>query len=279
MAQQSPGSPRAHIVLPVRRPGDSALETLATLLAVLMFWQLAATVARDPLRLPGPIDVLSSLRVIGAPMALHGVQTWSRVILGLLIGIAVGPPIGRALRTRRLFAVVGVPLLEMLRPIPPVALAPFLILWFQGSYAAQVGLIAYATAMTLAVGSYAAVGNVNPEYIRAALSLGADKRRIIREVISPAIQPELVGSIRIAAALAFAVAVVAELLGAQSGLGYLIMVSRRVLGTPTIILAVIVIGLESWVTDAVIRRLSTRRLRWVKEASTAVELASGGGER
>jgi ABC-type nitrate/sulfonate/bicarbonate transport system permease component len=237
----------------------------------LVGWTLLAGLVGDPLKLPGPLLVVESMGRVGPELARHAAMTWLRVCLGLLAGFVVGVAWGFLLRTSKAAAFLGTPILEMLRPVPAVALVPFFILWLGISLLSQVTLVAYAVTMTMAVGTFGALGNVNPEYIRAGLCLGSSTWGIVRRVLWPAILPELVSSVRIAAGLAFAVAIVSEFMGAQSGLGFLIMIARRVLRTETIVLAVVVLGLEAWFTDVSIRRLATARLKWFRVASSAVQ--------
>ena len=106
--------------------------------------------------------------------------------------------------------------------------------------------------------------NVPPIYVRAASSLGADPRTIYRTVVVPAIIPSLVSGWRVAAALAFALTVAAELMGAQSGLGFLVMVARRSLQTDVILLSVIILSIEAWFVDRAIRVLSNRVTPWME---------------
>lgn len=258
--------------LKILDPGqrEQLVGFISALLLILAGWHFGATVADDPLKYPNPLSVVESIQRVGFQLLHHGGETWLRVLLALISGVLVGVPLGLLLRVSKLAAFVGLPAVELLRPVPPVALVPFLILWFGVSYTGQILLIAYAAGMTMVVGTYGAIGNINPAFLRAALCLGANSRRLVAEVIAPAIIPELLASLRIAAALSFAVAIVAEFMGAQSGLGFLIMVARRVLRTETIVLCVIAIGLESWLTDLVLRSLARRLTRWFRPASSAV---------
>jgi ABC-type nitrate/sulfonate/bicarbonate transport system permease component len=115
------------------------------------------------------------------------------------------------------------------------------------------------------------VQSVPPIYIRAASSLGAPTGAIYRTVIRPAIMPSLVSGFRIAAALAFALGVSAEFMGAQSGIGFLIMLNRRQLNTDVILLGIIIIGLESFGVDWIIRRVSRYACRWSETPVTALQ--------
>ena len=155
-----------------------------------------------------------------------------------------------------------VPLVEGLRPIPPVALIPFIILWFGIGDSGKIVLGGVSCLMVMLVNTIVSSRNVRPVYMRAARSLGASENMVYRTVILRAIVPELVSGLRIGAALAFAVVVAAEMIGAEAGLGRLIMLASRTLDTPVILLGTIVIGLEAFALDRLIRGWSARLTSW-----------------
>ena len=115
-------------------------------------------------------------------------------------------------------------------------------------------MILLGTFMIMVVNTYEAVINVNPIYVRAAESLGADKFSIYRTVVVPAIMPSLAAGLRISSALSFTLVVASEFMGAQSGLGYMIMSARRTLTTETIFLGCLIFGIVSTIIDFGIRK-------------------------
>ena len=177
-------------------------------------------------------------------------------MIGILIGLLMS-------RSRIVYAILDT-VIEALRPVPPIALIPFFILWFGIGNFGKVLLSGLGCLMVLVVNTAVAVRNVPPIYVRAAASLGADSRTIYRTVVVPAIVPSLVSGWRVAAALAFALTVAAELMGAQSGLGFLVMVARRSLQTDVILLSVIILSIEAWFVDRAIRVLSNRVTPWME---------------
>jgi len=121
--------------------------------------------------------------------------------------------------------------------------------------------------MVMAINAIVAAGNVPPVYVRAARSLGATQNDVYRTVILPAIVPQLVSGLRIGAALAFAIVVAAEFMGAREGIGALIMLASRTLNTPVVLLGTIVIGLEAFLIDRTIRWFSSRVTSWAERAT------------
>ncbi len=188
--------------------------------------------------------------------------TWYRVLAGLLIGSILGIVLGIFITWNQYFEAVVDPIIEIIRPIPPIALTPFFILWLGLGNIGQFLLIALGCFMVVVVSTVSAIRNVNVVYIRAAKSLGAKTVDVYRSVLIPAILPALSSAIRVSAATGFGLTVAAEYLGAQGGLGYLIRNARVTLDTGTILLAAILLGLLSLLTDFIIRKLFNYLTRW-----------------
>ena len=118
--------------------------------------------------------------------------------------------------------------------------------------------------MVMVVSTIEAVRNVPRIYIQAARSLGTEQDHIYRTVILPAIVPELIAGWRVALALAFGLMAAAEMMGAQEGIGFMIMVARRSLNTPTILLGIIIIGIEAALADRLLHFFTRRLTRWTE---------------
>ncbi|WP_157984025.1 ABC transporter permease [Nesterenkonia muleiensis] len=177
---------------------------------------------------------------------------------GSTLGVAVGLMMAR---TWWVMAALN-PLIEAIRPIPPVALIPFVILWFGIGDDGKIFLGALACFMVMVVNTTVAVTNVPPVYVQAARSLGSNTGFVYRRVILPAIIPEILSGFRIGCALAFAVVVAAEFLGADLGIGRLIMQASRTLNTSTVLLGTASIAVMAVLLDLLISRLSRYITRW-----------------
>lgn len=219
---------------------------------------------------PSPAWVQEAIDSLGVNLLYHSWNTLWRVVLGWGIGIVSGIWMGlRMTRSETVYAIAN-PIIEAIRPIPPIALIPFFIIWFGIGWSGQVILIALGCFMVMTVNTFVAVNNVPPIYIRAASALGASKAKIYRTIIRPAILPDLISGFRIAAALAFGVGIAAEFMGAQSGLGFMIMVARRTLNTNTILLGIIIIGIESFLFDQAIKSISHYLIRWNESSQDSI---------
>jgi len=217
---------------------------------------------RGSLMFPRPALVRDTFASQWREILSYAFTTWYRVVIGLSLGAALGVTAGLAMTYNRVLYFLIDPVVELIRPIHPVALTPFFILWLGLGNTSQLLLIALGCFMVMAVSTYVSISNISPIYLRAAQSLGASKPHIYRSVVIPAMMPALVGGTRVALASAFALTVAAEYLGAQGGLGFLIRNARTILHTETILLAAMILGLESLVTDQAIRLLFSHFTRW-----------------
>ena len=258
--QQSGNATHARAVDSVRFLG------VATVVTVLAAWYIVTVVMPliPSLFFPSPPDVLRALVELRYSIIQHSLVTLYRVLTSFSVGSMIGILIGLLMSRSRIVYAILDPVIEALRPVPPIALIPFFILWFGIGNFGKVLLSGLGCFMVLVVNTVVAVRNVPPIYVRAAASLGADPRTIYRTVVVPAIVPSLVSGWRVAAALAFALTVAAELMGAQSGLGFLVMVARRSLQTDVILLSVIILSIEAWFVDRAIRVLSNRVTPWME---------------
>jgi len=277
MALRSDSAPEASSVPPVSPASPShaqtggrgrgfawALVSLGTVVVLVITWWLLTTGLGlvKPLYFPAPEEVVKRAGVLGSTLFTDALATFVRVLVSWSVGSALGVVVGLLMvRSRAVFHVI-VPIVEGLRPVPPVALVPFVILWFGIGDSGKLALGGLACFMVMVINTIVSSRNVPPVYKQAARSLGASEGAVYRTVILRAIVPEIVSGLRIGAALAFAVIVAAEMIGAQSGLGRLIMLASRTLDTPVVLLGTIIIGIEAFVLDRAIQAWSSRLTRW-----------------
>lgn len=247
------------------------LSALSLAIALFTWWFLTKDLAgRQKMLYPDPVGLLR----VGADhwISLLGfaMTTWYRVVVGLglggFIGFAFALLMSASVNLERIFD----PFIEILRPIPPIALTPFFILWFGLSDFGQLLLVGLGCFMVVLVSTLAELKNVNPVWVYAAKSLGAKKVHLYLQVYIPAVIPTLVASIRVAAATGFALTVASEYLGAQGGLGFVIRNARTTLETDSILLCALILGLESLATDACIRRIGCFATSWMSRVSREI---------
>ena len=253
-----------------RLPRRRALALrLAAIVAFLVLWSLlsgAVVVLKlfNPIFLPGPWLVLGSVldMAIRGPLWIHLVATLERVAMGFGAGAALGVALGLAAGHLTPVRNVVEPLVEVLRPIPPLALLPMFIVWVGIGEASKIGFITYATFFPIFLTTVTGVRQIDPLLVRAAQSLGARGVALFTRVILPAALPDILTGLRLGVALAFFVIVISEFIGAEHGLGYLINDGRNFFLVPQMLGAAVVLGLLGYAGNGLVRLLERRLTRW-----------------
>jgi ABC-type nitrate/sulfonate/bicarbonate transport system permease component len=160
------------------------------------------------------------------------------------------------------------PIIEFVRPIPPLAFLPMFLVWFGLGEGSKVAFIGYTTFFPMFVAIAAAVLRVDVTLLRAAASLGAGHLDLIRRVIVPAALPGIIVALRLGFALALFVIVGAEFMGADAGLGHLIMEGRTFFVPAQIVMGALVLGLLGSIVNALLLATERRLFRW-REAGVA----------
>ncbi len=215
--------------------------------------------------LPPPEDVVSRLIEIatygfgGTSLSVHLGMSLYRVIVGFAIGAAVGIPLGYAMGLSNWFRGWFDPIVEFMRPIPPLALIPLVIIWFGIGEPGKIVLLFLAALWIMAISARAGVSGVNITKVHAAYSLGASKWQIMRHVIIPNSLPEIFTGARVAMGVCWGTVVAAELVAATEGAGMMIMTAYKFTNTDIVILGIILIGIIGFGID-ILMRLAERKL-------------------
>ena len=152
--------------------------------------------------------------------------------------------------------------MNLLRPIPAIALVPVAIVWFGIGEGSKYFVISYTVFLAVWLNTHAGASNVATTYIRASRSLGASKYREFFEVIIPASAPLIVVGLRLGAALAFLSLVAAELSGASSGIGFRLQDARQFIRTDRMFVGLIELGILGALLDALFVYISSKVVHW-----------------
>jgi NitT/TauT family transport system permease protein/taurine transport system permease protein len=199
--------------------------------------------------------------VASGDLFYHLLDSLRREFVAFLVSLSA-VPLGIAMGWwRRVYDQVN-PVMELLRPIPPLAWIPLSILWFGIGDEQNEFIIFLGMFFPILVNTLMGVRNVDPNLIRASRTLGARQWDVLRRVIFPATLPQLLTGIRIGLGVGWMALVAAELVGANSGLGFMINDARSILRTDIIVVGMLTIGLAGLVIDYTIRAVSRRLLPW-----------------
>ena len=253
-----------------RLPRGRALALrLGAVAAFLALWSIlsgAVVVLKlfNPIFLPGPWLVLGNVldMAVRGQLWVHVAATLERVVLGFGAGAALGVGLGLAAGHLTPIRHVVEPLVELLRPIPPLAMLPMFIVWVGIGETSKVGFITYATFFPIFLTTVTGVRQIDPLLLRAAQSLGARGVGLFTRVILPAALPDILTGLRLGVALAFFVIVISEFIGAEHGLGYLINDGRNFFLVPQMLGAAVMLGLLGYAGSGLVRLLERRLTRW-----------------
>lgn len=191
-----------------------------------------------------------------------------RVLVGFFIGAGLALPLGLAMG-----ATPGVyqffnPLVQVLRPIPPIAFIPLSILWFGLGNPPAIFLITLGAFFPVLMNTIAGVRHVDAIYVRAARNLGANRRTLFLRVMLPAATPYILAGARIGIGTAFIVVIVAEMIAVNNGLGYRILEAREFFWSDKIIAGMFTIGLLGLTLDTGMNALNNHLLKWHRGIDT-----------
>jgi ABC-type nitrate/sulfonate/bicarbonate transport system permease component len=227
-----------------------------------------------PIFVPSPEALLNSFLGMYKLLPKAILTTVSMTLTGFGIGVAFGTISGLAMAYNKTIRDLLGTIFDITRPVPVFALIPLFILWFGIGRGPQIALIALGTSVVLGLTTLEAIRNIPNIYIRAALTLGADRQKIYSSVIVPYIIPHLIGAIRVAAAGSWGLGVAAEFMGSQAGLGYLIILQQTYLRTAGIILLVFIYSALAVIMDLIIAKIEKRITRWTERRSSVGVVAS-----
>lgn len=240
------------------------IQNVAGLILVFGLWFVLSNYTKIPdLYLPSPQEIVACFIKYAADIPGHLLSSMYRIVLGFFIGSCIGIIMGLLIGWNKNIRNVLEPLVEFVRPMPPLALIPLFILWFGIGNKSKVIVIAFGAWVVLVVNTIEAVRNVDPLYIDAAKSLGAKTGDIIRTVLIPAITPEIIAGIRVVAANSFGMCVAAEFMGTEAGFGYMIIEGRRFIMTDLLLVGVLLITISSMIVNFLIKLIEKRLTRWV----------------
>lgn len=222
----------------------------------------------EPLYLPSPEAVIARTgKVLDEGFrgtSLLGHLGWSlfRVVAGFICGAVVGIPLGYAMGLSNWFRGWFDPIVEFMRPVPPLALIPLVIIWAGIGETGKIILLFLAALWIMAIAARSGVSGVNISKVHAAYSLGASKWQIMRYVIIPNSLPEIFTGARVAMGVCWGTVVAAELVAAEKGAGMMIMVASKFQNTDIVILGIILIGVIGFGIDMLMRGAERIMVPW-----------------
>ncbi|NAR58594.1 taurine ABC transporter permease TauC [Acinetobacter haemolyticus] len=247
----------------------SLVLSLSSVISVLVIWYLITALKIVPsLFLPSPQAVwqkfleVSQQGFMKATLWQHLAVSISRVLLALVAAIAIGVPLGLWMGLNKWVRAVLDPLVELLRPIPPLAYLPLLVIWFGIGETTKVLLIFFSILAPVIISSTHGVISHQLNRERAALSLGASQSQVFWHVILPTALPHILTGIRIGLGVGWSTLVASELVAADRGIGFMVQSAAQFLITDTVVLGIIVIAIVAVSFELFLRWLQKQLSPW-----------------
>ncbi|MBT3065588.1 ABC transporter permease [Rhodoferax sp. U11-2br] len=250
------------------------LISATSVVLFLVLWQLSGSLQWvDPLLLPPPSEILATGADLLAngyrqtPLWEHFLTSVGRALLAFSVAILVGVPLGLGMGLSPALAAALNPFVQFLRPLPKIALIPLVIVWFGIGESAKFFLIFISSFLSIVVGAAAAALAVSQARLRAAQTLGASRRQLLTHVVLPNALPELFTSVRLSVGIGWTSLIAAEMVAANSGLGWMVINAGSYLRTDVVLLGIVLLGLAGYVFDWTLVQLQRRYAPWAGKES------------
>lgn len=240
------------------------LGTITVATVLIVYTVISTRPGNNPALIPPPDDVIGALWTNlengNLPAAIGA--SLQRIAMGYAIGTTSAVVIGSIMGWFRTFEYIVDPIIEALRPIPPLAYIPLVLIWFGIGEVSRVFVLSLACFVTCIINVIAGMKEVPKVYVDAASTLGASRLQVFLSIAIPSALPFIFTGLRIALAAAWTALVAAELLAAQSGLGFMLQQGRRFFLTDQVVFVIAIIGLLAFSMDRLFRVVQNRLTAW-----------------
>ena len=246
------------------------LKVIVPAIILIVLWQLIAYLTRTSL-----VDVVSALIRLategdseGHLLIEHVQMSLTRVTIGFVFATATAIPLGIAIGRYRLVDSILGPVVEAMRPIPPIAWIPLSILLFRSNLlGAQVFIIWVGAFFPILINTTTGVKRTELVHIDSAKTFGASELQIVSKIVVPSAGPEIFAGLRIGFGIGWMCLVAAEMIGGGLGLGYLVLIMQQVGQTGAVISSMLLIGLIGFLISYFFLFIEKRLLKWRQTVS------------
>lgn len=245
-----------------------ALKSSA-IVAFLLLWEAAPHLGLvDPIFIPPPSVIAAKMyeMLISGELLIHTAASLERAFVGFMIALAVALPLGFLIGGWfKTFETAVNPLLQVLSQANPFTLFPVFMVLLGIGELSKIGIIYWVCQWPVLFNTASGISNVDPIYIKVGRSMGLDKFRLFRKVLLPAAMPAVLTGIKMGAGFAFFMLIGAEMIGAHSGLGFLIIQSEAVFNIPKMYAAIVSVALLGIAISYIMLKLERKAMSWKED--------------
>ncbi|WP_424768207.1 ABC transporter permease [Paenibacillus sp. sgz302251] len=271
-AQNVAGTVLGNITLKKAKKRSGKTSPLIKILPVLSFFAIWELISRtnekiemfNPIFLPAPTVILQeALALAQSGILIESIiSSTTRMVIGFVIGCLIAVTLAVFMSRIAVLELWIGQVINLTTPVPAIAILPMIIIWFGIGEFPKILLIVWTTFAPVLAYTLDGLKNVNPLLIRSAKSLGASERQIFFRVTWPSAVPFIFVGAQVSLGLAFSSLIVAEMMGASSGLGYIIVDARNYFRLSSMFVAIVVIGLEYSLLSLLLKLLERRFVAW-----------------
>ena len=246
------------------------LKFILPAILLLILWQIISTISRSSLEevVSAFIQLVTEGDSEGYFLIDHVRMSLTRVVIGFAFAIITAIPLGIAIGRYRLVDSIFGPIVEAMRPIPPIAWIPLAILMFyRNMLGAQVFIIWVGAFFPILTNTVTGVKRTEPVHIDSAKTFGASELQILSKIVVPSASPEIFAGLRIGFGIGWMCLVAAEMIGGGLGLGYLVLIMQQIGRTGAVIVSMLLIGLIGFLITFLFLFIERRLLRWRQTVS------------
>lgn len=238
---------------------------MASFTLVIFVWEASRAMQLvNPKIFPSLTTVFtSSLALIqDGSLKAHVLASFGRVMAGFSMGIVMAVILGFLIGWFRTVRLLLDPVINFFRALPPIALIPLMIIFFGIGETSKMIVLTYAAFFPALVVIYQSLVNLDPIYVRASRTLGANNFEIFRKILLPQLIPSIITACRVSLGVCWATLVAAEMIAAQKGIGAMMVEAQNFFQMPTLLLGIILIGSISLIMDGIVQAIERRVTSW-----------------
>lgn len=252
---------------------------MVSILVFLGIWQLYAQINKteqyiNPKFMPAPTDIMVTFKeyIEAGTLFEHIYISVLRIAEGFGLGTIIAVALGYVMSKHPVFENIVNPIINIFGAIPPYAFMPLFIIWFGVGEKSKIILITFATFLPLLSYTIQGIKSIDPLHLRSARSLGANSWQVFRHVVLKTALPFIIAGMKVSVSLTFSALIVAEMIGADKGLGYIIVDARNWFKVADMFMAMVVIAILSIIVQGLLTLVEKKLFKWKREGiNSAIE--------